>query len=189
MEGLPFKEFVAVGTVIFQTRNTYTNAVKSRIRTTEDGFAYVDWRYNDITPSGFTTNNHNDLSGRDTTNSHTSNAISYDNSSSGLSSTNVKSALDELNTDLQNTIDTFNNKSYYFDFTDVNWSASGNDWVITITSATHGQSSKYMDISVYENDGSNNYKKVDVDTIIQSNLSVIFITATKFSGFLLIKGV
>lgn len=92
----PFKEFVGIGTVILQTSNTYANAVKSRIVSTEDGDAYIDLRYSKVSSISFTSNNHNDLSGRDTTASHPATAISYDNTTSGLTSTNVKSAIDEL---------------------------------------------------------------------------------------------
>jgi hypothetical protein len=42
--GLPSPELLFIGTVIFQTSNSYTNAVKARIRSTEDGGDYVDWR-------------------------------------------------------------------------------------------------------------------------------------------------
>jgi hypothetical protein len=42
--GLPTLEFVAIGTVIFQTSNIYLNTPKSRIRTIDTGANYVDWR-------------------------------------------------------------------------------------------------------------------------------------------------
>jgi hypothetical protein len=44
LDGLPSKEMVPIGTIIFQTNDTYTNAVKARIRTTDIGENYVDWR-------------------------------------------------------------------------------------------------------------------------------------------------
>lgn len=37
-------EFVPIATVIFQTASAYSNAVKSRVRSTESGDDYVDWR-------------------------------------------------------------------------------------------------------------------------------------------------
>jgi hypothetical protein len=37
-------EFLAVATVIYQTSNGYDNAVKSRVRSTDSGDAYIDWR-------------------------------------------------------------------------------------------------------------------------------------------------
>jgi len=42
--GLPVVEFKAVATIVLQTSNTYTNAVKSRIRTSDTGEDYIDWR-------------------------------------------------------------------------------------------------------------------------------------------------
>jgi len=62
LSGLPFAEFVFMGTIIFQTSNTYANAVKSRIRTTDEGTNYVDWRSFTRTSSG-STNDHGNLSG------------------------------------------------------------------------------------------------------------------------------
>lgn len=41
---LPFAEFIPVGTVIYETKNTYTNAVKSILRSSETGGNYYDWR-------------------------------------------------------------------------------------------------------------------------------------------------
>lgn len=49
--GLPTAEFVAIATVIFQTRNTYSNAVEARIRSTDQGDDYIDWRFSKISPS------------------------------------------------------------------------------------------------------------------------------------------
>lgn len=47
--GLPFAEFVFVGTVIFEYKTAYGNSVDVRTRSTLDGGDYVDWR-----GSGFT---------------------------------------------------------------------------------------------------------------------------------------
>lgn len=38
-------EFIAIGSVIFQTNDTYSNAVKARARATDLGDNYVDWRF------------------------------------------------------------------------------------------------------------------------------------------------
>jgi hypothetical protein len=54
MAGLPFAEFVATGTVIFKTADGYTNAVKAKIETTDEGEDYVDWRNSGISPSSGT---------------------------------------------------------------------------------------------------------------------------------------
>ena len=37
-------ETVPIATVIFETRSTYSNAVKSRVRSTDTGDDYIDWR-------------------------------------------------------------------------------------------------------------------------------------------------
>lgn len=50
--GLPSQEFIAIATLIFQTSNTYSNTPKSRIRTTDAGDTYVDWRNTRIGGSG-----------------------------------------------------------------------------------------------------------------------------------------
>ena len=41
---LPYQEWVPVATVIFQTGNTYNNTPKARIRSTDTGEDYIDWR-------------------------------------------------------------------------------------------------------------------------------------------------
>lgn len=44
LTGLPTPEFVAIGTIIFQTSSSYTNVPKARIRSTDLGDNYVDFR-------------------------------------------------------------------------------------------------------------------------------------------------
>lgn len=60
-EGVPFQEFVPVATVIYQTRDNYTNDVKSRIRSI-DGLDFVDWRYSGLSPA-HGPSSHDNLSG------------------------------------------------------------------------------------------------------------------------------
>ena len=56
LSGLPFAEFVAVGTVIFQTNSTYTNTPKAIVRSASAGEDYVDFRGEQLyTPSGVAT--------------------------------------------------------------------------------------------------------------------------------------
>ena len=55
LEGLPTAEWKFLGSIIFQTRNTYSNAVKSRIISTEDGDDYIDLRETTITRGGAST--------------------------------------------------------------------------------------------------------------------------------------
>lgn len=60
---LPFQEFVPVGTIIYQTSAAYTNAVKSRVRTTDTGGNYVDFRAAKISASSLNIGSHNSLAG------------------------------------------------------------------------------------------------------------------------------
>lgn len=48
LSGLPLEEAVPLGTVIFQTGNTYSNAVKGKVRSDDDGNNYVDWRSTEL---------------------------------------------------------------------------------------------------------------------------------------------
>lgn len=66
LAGLPFQEFVPLGTVIWEVNNTYSNAVKARIRKTDGGEDYVDWRTTDTFTSavgGGALTDHGNLSG------------------------------------------------------------------------------------------------------------------------------
>lgn len=63
LSGLPFTEFVPVGSVIFETSTSYTNDPKARIRSTDTGANYVDFRGTQLyTPAG-TATTHGLLSG------------------------------------------------------------------------------------------------------------------------------
>ena len=48
---LPSKEMKAIATVIFQTKDTYTNDVNARVVQTDEGDNYVDWRLATVSPS------------------------------------------------------------------------------------------------------------------------------------------
>lgn len=62
---LPMQELVPVATVIFQTADAYTNGVNARIRSTDTGDDYIDWRTSLGSGVGgsTTTNDHGLLSG------------------------------------------------------------------------------------------------------------------------------
>lgn len=62
VNGLPTVEFKPIGTLIYQTSNSYTNTVKARIRTTDTGEDYVDFRSTNVNPIG-TSNDHGSLGG------------------------------------------------------------------------------------------------------------------------------
>lgn len=51
-DALKLFNFVPIATVIFQTATSYANAVKSRIRTTDTGANFVDWRSSPLLGSG-----------------------------------------------------------------------------------------------------------------------------------------
>lgn len=60
---LPLEEVVPVGTVIFQTRNSYSNDINARVRTTDSGDNYVDYRASNIKGSGGSISDHGSLAG------------------------------------------------------------------------------------------------------------------------------
>ena len=51
--GLPIVEFTPIATVIYQTSNGYGNTVMGRIRTTDEGADYIDWRGAGLSQSVF----------------------------------------------------------------------------------------------------------------------------------------
>jgi len=59
---LPAKEMKAIATVIFQTKDTYTNDVKAKVVQTDEGDDYVDWRTAKLSPSA-AAQDHGSLSG------------------------------------------------------------------------------------------------------------------------------
>ena len=60
----PFEELVPLATIIFQTSDSYSNAVKARIRTTGDGSDYVDWRTTELA-QGTPASSHSNLTDLD----------------------------------------------------------------------------------------------------------------------------
>ena len=56
-------EIRAIATIIFETQNAYSNDVKSRVRSTDDGDNYIDWRNETISRTAVSTSDHNNLSG------------------------------------------------------------------------------------------------------------------------------
>ena len=65
----PFEEIRAIGTVLYQTSSTYTNSVKTRIRSTGDGGSYVDWRVSPL-KAGSPVSDHSALANRDIAGNH-----------------------------------------------------------------------------------------------------------------------
>lgn len=60
--GLPFVEFHPLGTLIFEHRTSYANTPRARIRVTDTGDDYVDWRFQQLTP-GAGPGDHGSLAG------------------------------------------------------------------------------------------------------------------------------
>ena len=46
----PEPELIPLATIIYQTRDSYSNEVKGRIRTTDEGDSYIDWRQTALVP-------------------------------------------------------------------------------------------------------------------------------------------
>jgi hypothetical protein len=62
--GLPFVEFVFIGTIIFETKDSFSNTGKSIIVSTDTGSNYIDWRFSKtLNPSTASVNIHNNLGG------------------------------------------------------------------------------------------------------------------------------
>ncbi len=61
---LSIEEVIPLGTVIYQTRNLYTNGVKARVRLTDLGENYVDWRTTELI-QGVAPTDHNNLANLD----------------------------------------------------------------------------------------------------------------------------
>jgi hypothetical protein len=78
LTGMPFAEFVPIGTVIYMCSSSYGNTPKARIIKDADGNDYVDWRYSGITPTPQSVADHANLTGRDKVDSHPASAISAD---------------------------------------------------------------------------------------------------------------
>ena len=83
---LPVQEKVPIGTIIFQTSDGYANAVKGRVRTNDEGFAYTDWRQSELS-QGAAPTAHQNLTGTSELNCHPIGAIAdLETTLSGLDS-------------------------------------------------------------------------------------------------------
>ncbi len=60
---LPLEEIVPVGTIIFQTKITYSNSVQARTVSTDAGDNYIDWRSSSIKATGGSISDHGSQSG------------------------------------------------------------------------------------------------------------------------------
>lgn len=78
VSSLPFAEFIPVGTVIYQTRSSYANAVQAKIVLTDTGDNYVPWTNTELSqgtsPSSHTNLTNLELANTDVTWGHVSNS-------------------------------------------------------------------------------------------------------------------
>jgi hypothetical protein len=58
-----FPEMRPIATIIYQTNLTYTNAINARIRSTDTGDDYIDWRSETISRVSLSTSDHGSLTG------------------------------------------------------------------------------------------------------------------------------
>ena len=113
--GMPFAEFVPIGTIIFQTSNTFTNAIKAIVRTTDEDDDYVDWRYSQLSPSIGSVNDHGNLTGL-TDQDHPASAIYTDFATfSGILSSVDDDVQKALQTIDQYPFNQFSHTHYEFD--------------------------------------------------------------------------
>jgi hypothetical protein len=101
---LPIKEFVYLGSVLFQTSSAYSNSGRAKVVQTSAGGNYlVSTQFTTGSLSISAPNVHNVLSGRSDAGAHPGSAIT--NTPSGnLAATDVQGALDELQTDVDGRI-------------------------------------------------------------------------------------
>lgn len=62
MAGLVSREFLPIASIIYQADTSYDNFGQGRIRSTDTGAGYVDWRYQDLVP-GVGPSSHSNLAG------------------------------------------------------------------------------------------------------------------------------
>jgi hypothetical protein len=129
--GLPFSEFVPLGSVIFQTA-AYTNVPNARIRSTDTGQPYVDFRPLVELPIG-SVSSHSNLSDLDAPD-HPATAI-Y------TSTTNFNNILSAANTTVQSALDALDNIVPVTDGDkgDITVSSSGTTWTIDNTVVTNAK--------------------------------------------------
>ena len=63
LNNIVFPEIRPVGTVIFQTNLTYASAINARIRSTDEGDDYIDWRSETVSRAVVSTSDHGALTG------------------------------------------------------------------------------------------------------------------------------
>jgi len=92
LSGLPFAEFVPIGSVIFESANSYSNTPKARVRSTDTGANYVDFRGTQLyAPAAGSATSHSLLS-----NLSSDDHIQYHNDARGDARYYTKAQTDEV---------------------------------------------------------------------------------------------
>jgi hypothetical protein len=113
--GLAAKEYIFIGTVIFQTSTVYSNTVKARIVSTDTGGTYVDWR-------------------RNTTSSVGSNPVTPIASQINTDTTLFTAGLTSADTNVQLALNTLSSKTVVFYNDSVSLTSAASSTIFTVPS-------------------------------------------------------
>jgi hypothetical protein len=128
--GMPFAEFTPIGTIIFQTNATYSNAVKARVVSNDLGDSWSDFRFSGYSPNPDSVTSHANLTGRDLASSHPASAIEADY-------TNFDGKLSSSDDDVQKALDTLDDHTHTFiELTDTPFDYGRDEGVIPYASMT-----------------------------------------------------
>jgi hypothetical protein len=163
LTGLPFVEFVPIGTIIYQCAPGYTTTHKCKIRKDGDGNDYVDWRYSGLNSNPSSTTDHANLTGRDKVAQHPAASI-Y------TSTTTFSGYLGSSDDEVQTALETLDQHTHVeADITDLgNYSTVGHSHVEMDINDLDKYSTSYIDATVsgLQSDIDNNYTTLDtkIDT-------------------------
>ena len=156
-----FQEFIPVATIIWQTQGSYSNAVKSRVRSTDEGDDYIDWRgratargavsgvTNHSALSGLLNDDHTQYSLVDGTRDFTGN-VTVNGIVNAYAYDTGNYRIDETSSRLQ-FINELETGDTHFDFLPAKSGGDGEDDVFLYVWATGGISNEYLKIG-YESD-------------------------------------
>jgi hypothetical protein len=153
--GLPFVEFVALGTVIFQTSTSYGNTPQARIRSTSSGGDYEDWRSESLSPSA-SPGSHADLSGRDAADQHPASSVYTD-------TTNFDNLLSSADDTTQKALDTLNSTAIFFPIATGDWYDNSTHGDATNSSSTFGCSADVLRAVRFRVEDSYSFDRIAVE--------------------------
>lgn len=99
LTGLPFEEFVPIGSVIVTT-NSYSNTPNAKFVSNETAQPYLDFRGGATYVGSVNPSDHQNLTNRTATGAHPASSISF-TSATGLGSTNANNGIDEVYANLE----------------------------------------------------------------------------------------